>query len=585
MKQKMIMHLLCIILFSHFQALVFGTLEKKLKKILEGLFVDEDADSIDIDEDHLRVVPECGYMPEKPASSRISNAEESDQHYPWMILVIRRNEHVLLGDRLYCGGTIITKTTAITAAHCICGSNADPNIPPNLLQYTDCIEGRPNTINPPNQIRSWNMLHYNEITAGYGNKDRNMLNYIDIIVAYVMGYPKNNPAEPSTQHGIMKDIGLVITQDISGNGGQFYYYTKEDIDRYKLPIEVGSLCLAAAKHQAPYIYEGKIVTVGWGVRYSDVKAPNGKPDTQMHSCTTNEFGPSSATFRHCNVDDVTSDPNNWGCHRQDKPTGYDAVKCAKYLDEAEIAMRRKMNKVDASLALTIQEIWELTYKIEISDLPPACISNCGRFFCYKPKLFNDHGWCKTDVDNGYTDEHEWGFCGSSCDLMSVSNTIPEIYHKMVWEYKPTLPFRCPPLAHDPKFLKPWVLCIRSLNPQTSVFQFKKGKRGNLKFSNAYKEDSKQLGYQTPCKGDSGSGHWIQDSKGNRKRALVGVNSYGGPFCGDSEHLISTVHPEVLDWIKWLGKICYNCESLPTEPTNFITFDDSFDYSKEPYKSS
>ena len=40
-------------------------------------------------------------------------------------------------------------------------------------------------------------------------------------------------------------------------------------------------------------------------------------------------------------------------------------------------------------------------------------------------------------------EKNWGFCGSSCKLMQAPQTTPSIYHKMVWEYPPKQPTRCP----------------------------------------------------------------------------------------------------------------------------------------------
>merc|ERR1711994_782000 len=97
--------------------------------------------------------------------------------------------------------------------------------------------------------------------------------------------------------------------------------------------------------------------------------------------------------------------------------------------------------------------------------------------------------------------------------------------------------------------KPWYLCIVSRSPQTSVFKFKIDEENEMKFRNAYKEEPTSAGYQLPCKGDSGSGHWMYNSK-EKKRALVAINSHvEGEVCGTDSHVITTVHPDVLNWIK------------------------------------
>ena len=62
----------------------------------------------------------------------------------------------------------------------------------------------------------------------------------------------------------------------------------------------------------------------------------------------------------------------------------------------------------------------------------------------------------------------------------------------------------------------------------------------------------------PCKGDSGSGHWMYDSR-TKKRALVAVNSHSiqNPktnYCGAPNHNLLTTHPNVLKWIKRYSNI-------------------------------
>ena len=466
-----------------------------------------------------------------------------------MTLITRSNEHINSGKGSICGGTIITPTAAVTASHCICGT-LDPKIPQNFRRFTDCVGGDSNSIkNPPNEVRSRNQRHFNEITAGIGDKDKTRLTKINILVANVMG--EFRPHEPSV--GIFFDIGLVMTTDESGHGSVFYQHTIHTMSKGN--IRVGSLCLAAKKDDEPYTYTGSILSVGWGKRYSDVQTAENKPQANKHSCTTNEFGPSSASFRHCNVDDVLSNPNDVKCKRQDMPKGYDAQKCKRYLYEAEKAMRMKFRNIDDSLRTTMSDIWTLTNMIEILPFVKRSLIGASREIrniCYKQKLFDDHGWCYVDLNT-----KEWGFCGSSCEFLNTKliDTQPDIYHKMIWEYppRPNLQSRCTRYV-DNYVIKPWYICVEPLAPQASVFQFKRAGLRRLELINPSKDDPIRAGYQLLCKADSGSGNWMMNSNEN-KRALVAIYSYStGDFCGDSSHAITTVHPIVLDWIKHHSKI-------------------------------
>ena len=62
-------------------------------------------DEQEIDEDNWRETGgECGKLPKEKSSSRISNAIDSDVHYPWVVRVAREFKGKKLGE---CVGSII----------------------------------------------------------------------------------------------------------------------------------------------------------------------------------------------------------------------------------------------------------------------------------------------------------------------------------------------------------------------------------------------------------------------------------------------------------------------------------------------
>ena len=159
--------------------------------------------------------------------------------------------------------------------------------------------------------------------------------------------------------------------------------------------------------------------------------------------------------------------------------------------------------------------------------------------------------------------------------MQDEDTAPDVYHKIIWEYPPKHPSRCPKVFHnnqDPNDdTMPYYICISSFLPRTSMFKFEVSGENQLKFLNAYNEkleeildgkeqsELKNIGYQLPCSGDSGSGHWMYDSEKN-KRALVAITSHSasdtetGKYCGVATHSLITTYPSVLQWIKRYSEI-------------------------------
>ena len=256
--------------FELFQICTDGIDPLILKDIIRGVKIsDDEGSSIDIDSDHKLKNPECGYLPESlenpSASSRISNAEEANRHYPWVIGVGRQNKLFpkCKNPRQcnVCDGVIITQTAALTASHCICGV---PWMYAKSLKDVDklileCKGG--DIVNfqvlPPNEV-----TFLNKLSAGYGSKDRSQQRVVKIRTAYVMGSKKKHKDIAS-----FEDVGLLLTKDVTGQGDTFYQHTVPEGN-----VDVGSVCLAAEKKRKPHMYEGIVTTVGWGISCSTSNA-------------------------------------------------------------------------------------------------------------------------------------------------------------------------------------------------------------------------------------------------------------------------------------------------------------------------
>ena len=60
-----------------------------------------------------------------------------------------------------------------------------------------------------------------------------------------------------------------------------------------------------------------------------------------------------------------------------------------------------------------------------------------------------------------------------------------------------------------------------------------------------KQHEQAGGFQHPCKGDSGAGHWIQK---DGRAILVGIHVYGTD-CGDDSHMLRTTDSDVMRFIR------------------------------------
>ena len=514
------------------------------------------SNGIEFDKDHLKKYPECGVLPTQ-SSGRISNSLPSEIQYPWVIRVRRKNSFRNPVATI-CGGSIITKNTAITSAHCICGVSASYEKESEDIKDKLKCKGKsicfiyldPSANSLENEITKDNdNKPINTITAGVGSENRNEVLEIEIPFAFIMSDVKDEI-----------DLGVLKTSDDKDNKGANFYPQSDA----KWKNKIGPICLSAANSD---LTQDEIVMVGWGKQYSEIKSSvHGirNPKKYLHSCTTNQFGPLEYRFQHCDVSDMKS--HQWTCGMEEKqgikkwPPSYDDKLCSKFEEQAEEAIIQAASNA----GLDVLDKW----KTEVNQFEIGKKSGMGIYkvenICYRKRMFQERGWCFVKRSG-----NAWGFCDYSCDQMKEpSDTKPNTYHKITWRIDKKQRSRC--IEKEDEHPE-WIVCIQSMIPNTLVYQFKVKKQERLTLEGERHEKSekyspKPYGTQLPCQGDSGSGHWITDST-KKKAALIGITVSSGKrmsrikedatYCGHSSHMLKSNENRILNWIKTASGIIKN----------------------------
>ena len=541
--------------------------------------------NIDIDADHLTREPACGKVPSK-ASSRISNAIESEQHYPWVVFVVRLNDnHNLPSEKmLNCGGTIITKSSVVSAAHCVCGpTENDLLLSPDIREKIDCRGGRGNirdVNNLPNEVREG----INEIRIEAGSRNRKSPFAKSFIIGYAYVHDQYEH-KTTNNNGATVDIAIL-------KKAQYEPVFYSDDSLYG-DFAIGPICLPA---KMANLENGIFVSVGWGSVYGEMKTqpsdPTSDPIQKRHSCTTNTKGPIENIMKHCDVKYLKI--NGWTCDtnrghvdpnfmlnffrylkndlnvnpseylNNDKeyenilhyyPSGYDPNECEKLWNEADRAIRSRFTSQEFPELL---DQWTNAERIVVGDWKPLKVPPKFRHLvCYREELFRRHGWCYTQ--DGIRDK-DWGFCDTSCRFMHErdqnASPVPDTYHKITWKIDDSKPMTnyC---IRENRLAAIWHLCVQSVLPDIIYHSFLLQDDGSLRFFNMQKQDQREYtnlyprdqdaGYIQFCSGDSGSGSWSFNKIVGRY-VLVSVSTYSHTWCGSESVVSKVTTPIIHEWI-------------------------------------
>ena len=130
------------------------------------------------------------------------------------------------------------------------------------------------------------------------------------------------------------------------------------------------------------------------------------------------------------------------------------------------------------------------------------------------------------------------------------------YNQMEWIFGENSPGVC---GHNiPAYLPDYVTCVRTHHRDAKVWTFHENEDRKLtseiqKLVETYPPDPETFdseGYQQPCKGDSGGGHWMQGGQSGVKQVLIGVSTTAPKPCGLFSKMEKINNKEALSWIRY-----------------------------------
>jgi len=122
---------------------------------------------------------------------------------------------------------------------------------------------------------------------------------------------------------------------------------------------------------------------------------------------------------------------------------------------------------------------------------------------------------------------------------------------MQWKIGPNTNKIC--LSPNAHLLPSFISCGRTLHENVKLWRFYQA--GPRKLSDSLIEEHEEkypenaYGYQHPCVGDSGSGHWMREGGIGTRQVLIGVSTRAGLLCGRKSFMEKINNEDTMRWIK------------------------------------
>ena len=127
---------------------------------------------------------------------------------------------------------------------------------------------------------------------------------------------------------------------------------------------------------------------------------------------------------------------------------------------------------------------------------------------------------------------------------------------MEWIFHRNTPGVC---GHSlPSYLPNYVACVRTHHKDARVWTFHEDEDmtftgeidKNVEVFPLDPENFDSKGYQQPCHGDSGGGHWMQGGQNGVKQVLIGVTTTASEPCGLFSKMEKINKKEALSFIRY-----------------------------------